>query len=313
MNLSAVDLNLLVAFEALFETRNVSQAAERVGLAQPSMSNALSRLRVLFDDELFVRTPAGMQPTARAQDVAPPIRDALNQVRAALAPRAAFDPATAEMQFRIGVTDYTDFAVIPRLATFIREHAPGVDLQLRAATATNAVAMIDSGDIDFMIGIVPSLSQSLFAGDTTPQLPKRIQSAPLFQERFVCVARKSHPDLNGQLTLDAYIGLSHLLVSPTGSPGVVDQALARIKKRRRVAVTIPHFLVVPFMVEKSDLVATIAERIAKRFSLTANIQIRELPIALPPWRLRLYWGRGADTNPATVWLREAITTVCAGV
>ncbi|MGY4502176.1 DNA-binding transcriptional LysR family regulator [Bradyrhizobium sp. GM24.11] len=153
MNLASIDLNLLVAFEALMEERNVTRAGERVGLAQPSMSSVLTRLRALFGDDLFVRSASGMRPTAKALALARPISEALGQIRGVLAPASSFDPATARRRLSIAVTDYGDLVVIPPLVVALRREAPGIDLVVRPIIdAATSVANLEHGEIDALIG-----------------------------------------------------------------------------------------------------------------------------------------------------------------
>lgn len=204
MNLASVDLNLMVAFKALIEERSVTRAGQRIGLAQPSMSSALTRLRALFDDELFVRTNAGMQPTAKALSLVQPIRDALAQIKGVLEPESRFDPATARDRLSIAVTDYGDLIVVPPLVVALRREAPGIDLVVRPIVdAALGVTSLERGDVDALIG--GHLSASA-----------RITRHQLFKESFVCIRDAKRARQNGRLTKIEYASLQHVLFSSAG-------------------------------------------------------------------------------------------------
>lgn len=297
MNLAAVDLNLLVAFEALMEERNVTRAGQRIGLAQPSMSSVLTRLRALFGDELFIRTAAGMQPTARALALAGPIGEALARIRATLAPDTTFDPATARRRMTIAVTDYGDLVVVPALVALLRQEAPGIDLGVKPiADASASLAALERGDVDALIG------------GHLPDSP-RIVRRKLFEEDFVCIRNKAHA---APLTTDDYLRLPHALFSAAGgdgSPGVVDAVLAMEGRKRRVAVTLAHVVAVPFAVAGTDLVATMARRVAGRFAEIAGVTLMPLPCDIPPFAIDLLHSRRAAADPALAWFLAAIERV----
>lgn len=300
MNLAAIDLNLLVAFEALLEERHVTRAGQRIGLAQPSMSSALARLRLLFDDEILVRTAAGMRPTAKALALAPAVGEALGLLRTALGPQKTFDAATARHRFTIAVTDYGDLVIVPALVSLLRKDAPGADLTVRPITdATGALAMLERGEMDAMIGgHLPSSRHCL-----------RMR---LFEERFVCVHDAGA--VPGNLDAATYLARPHVLFSAVGgdgSAGAVDQVLAARGLQRRVAVTLPHVVAVPFAVAGSDLVATMAERIARRFAQSAGVAVQPVPYPVAPFDIDLLLRRKGEDDPAIAWLARTIRRAVA--
>ncbi|MCZ0738430.1 LysR family transcriptional regulator [Phreatobacter sp. AB_2022a] len=300
MNLAAVDLNLLVAFEALMLERHVTRAGRRIGLAQPSMSSALTRLRLLFDDPLFVRSAGGMQPTPRALALAQPVGAALGEVRRALAADAPFEPATTRHRFTIAVTDYGDLVVVPALVGLIRRTAPGVDLAVRPITdARDSLQKLERGELDALIG--GHLSAS-------PQTIRR----QLFTERFACIRAAG---ARGRLDEQRYLASPHALFSSVGgdgTPGAVDAMLAERGLKRRVAVTLPHAVAVPFAVAGTDLVATMAERIARRFAQAAGVSLAALPFPLAPFAVDLIHARHAAAPAALAWLIDQIVAAAAG-
>ncbi len=296
MNLAAIDLNLLVAFEALMAERHVTRAGQRIGLAQPSMSSALTRLRALFDDELFLRTAQGMQPTPKALALAAPVAEALARIRLMFDP-AAFDPARERRRFSIAVTDYGDLVVVPALVAALRREAPGIDLAVRPMVDTGlSLAAVERGEIELAIG---------------GHLPDRRRTVRrrLFAERFVCVrdaGRKAEP-----LDKAHFLKLPHALFSARGGdemPAVIDAMLGARGAARRVAVTLPHVVAVPFVVAGTDLVATMAERIARRFARAAGIAVLPLPYPVPAFDIDLVHAR--DPAPATAWLADLAARVC---
>ncbi len=304
MNLASVDLNLLVAFEALMEERSVTRAGQRIGLAQPSMSSILTRLRSLFGDDLFVRTASGMQPTAKAVALARPISDALGQIRGLLEPGSDFDPATARRRLAIAVTDYGDLVVVPPLVAALRREAPGIDLVVRPIIdAAASVANLEHGDIDALIG---------------GHLPAstHITRCTLFEESFVCIRDAKRSKRNSRLTRDDYTRLPHALFSSAGGdglPGAIDTLLARHGRKRRTAVTLAHVVAVPFAVAGTDLVATMAGRIARRFAAAAGVSVTPVPYDVEAFTIDLLHTRRAMADPALRWFIDLVNRVCEGL
>jgi DNA-binding transcriptional LysR family regulator len=299
MNLAAVDLNLLNAFDALVAERNVSRAAARIGVSQPAMSNALSRLRALFGDELFVRAPQEMRPTPRALELAGPIGEALQNLRAALArPKQDFAAETSTRLFTIAASDNCDFALAPAIVA-LRERAPGITLDIVIAGRTAALDRIDEGIFDLAIGRLA-------------RIPQRYFSAALYDERCVCVYNRNvHKFANG-LTLDLFASLPHLHVTHDTTE-FVDIELATHGLARRRAVTVPNFALVPYALEHSDLLAVVGARIAHRFAALPWIGVEDLPVAHEPWTISAVWGKAQDLDRGVVWLREQLQQACSAL
>jgi DNA-binding transcriptional LysR family regulator len=298
MDLAAFDLNLLKAFDALYAERHVTHAGQRIGLSQSAMSGALTRLREVFGDELFVRSPTGMQPTPRADDLAGPMSSALRLMREVLQ-ADAFDPAAADHTVTVAMTDYAAFVLLPPLLARLAVDAPGLDLQVRGIFGRDeALVLLDSGEANLAIGFPVEASA-------------RILVCPLLHEGFACVARHDHPAFVHGAGLAEFAAAPHLLVSPEGDRlGLVDSKLAALGLARRVVLSLPQFLVAPFVVADTDLVATIATRVARRFAESAlGVSVHEPPIALPVWPLAMMWHRRVDDHPATTWLRDCIADV----
>jgi DNA-binding transcriptional LysR family regulator len=287
-NLATVDLNLLVVFEALLIERNVSRAAQRLGLAQPSVSNALNRLRVLLADDVFIRTPQEMRPTPRALELAEPIIDALQQVRSALTPPAGFDPATSTQKFTVAAADNADFA-LALVGKRLSEAAPhAVFSVISLAGAATAYSVLDEGSVDVAVGLFRAV-------------PKRFSTASLYWERYVCIADHGHPDLIDGLTLEKLIALPHLAV--TRDAGMIDAALASRRLRRRVTMQVPFFSVVPYLIQGSRLLAVVGERIGHHLAATMGVRCYSLPLDIEPWNISAVWPRqGNSPDEAVSWL-----------
>ncbi len=299
-NIAGVDLNLLVAFEALLEERHVTRAGQRIGLAQPSMSSALTRLRALFGDELFRRTAGGMIPTSRALDLAGPVGEALRQIRRALEGETPFDPATSQHRFRLATTDYGDLIVIPPLVQALRVQAPGIDLQVRPLTDTRAaVEQLEQGEIDAMLG-----------GHLTQ--PRDGLRQRLFDERFVCIRAAGQATSHMTLDFAGYAALPHALFSASGgdgAPAALDAVLAEQGLCRRIAVTLPHVAAVPFAVAGTDLTATLAERVAWRLCSAADVAVLPLPMSMPPFGIDLLYTRHGTATAAGRWFVNLLLEV----
>lgn len=301
--LARLDLDLLALFEALMAERNVTRAAARVGVAQPSASKALERLRRLFDDPLFVRTPRdGMRPTPRAVELAPEIAGVLDRVRGLVAARVPFDPATAKGAIRVAMSDAAEFVLLPGLVARLGRDAPGVDLRARPLDKERALGELDAGRLDALVGVFPGL-------------PRRYGSVGLYGERFVCLARDGHPRLGrGGLTLRVFLELPHLLVTlRDDARGAVDAALAEAGRSRRIAATVGRFLVVPHVLRGSDAVAMLPSRLALAVAAGAGCRVHEPPLALEGWTETLVWPPAAERPPLQVWFRGLLRELAAGV
>ncbi len=289
-----VDLNLLTAFEALMRERSVGGAAVRLGVGQPAASHALARLRILFADELLRRQGRTMVPTPRALALAEPIGRALAAAREALEPVAAFDPATDRRVFTLSGGDYVLSTIVPGLIAAIRRGAPNVDLRFRFIEKTLIERLLDEGVIDLALGVFPNAA-------------KRFDARLIFEERFVCVARRDHPAFDGGLDLAGYAAAPHLLVTERGDDfGAVDEALAGVGLTRRIALTVPSVLAVRRLLLGSDLIATIGERVAGGFSQEPLLALAPAPLAIPPWKLSMLSRRAPQRDAGLAWLASLI-------
>lgn len=296
-NLAAVDLNLLVVFDAVVAERSVTRAAARLRLTQPAVSHALARLRGLFRDPLFVRVPAGMEPTPLALDLAPRIAAVLGEVGAILTPGDAFDPATSERVFTVGMSDYAAAVFLPGLAARLGSLAQGVTLLARHTGHAAGIGLLDAGAAELVVG-------------NFPEPPRRLEAEPLYREAFVCALRAGHPALAGAFDTAAYLRCAHLNVSLAGEPaGYVDRVLGRSGRRRRVALTVGHFLVAPEVAAGTDLVATEPERVLRPAAARLGLELREAPFAIPAFDVVQMWPRRLTGDAGHAWLRRQVAAV----
>ncbi|WP_176593608.1 LysR family transcriptional regulator [Sphingobium sp. EM0848] len=299
VNLSGLDLNLLVVFDMILIEQSVSRAAERLHLTQSAVSHALSRLRLLLHDPLFVRTPQGMQPTAHAEALAGPVAAVLRDIRTLLVPSAQFDPATSTQRFTLGMTDYVAAVVMPALARRMTAGAPHVRLVVQPSNARSCGQMIENGGIDLYVGSEP------------PHPPNFLASSPLYADEAVCVARAGHPALSGGLSRDDFLHCAHLHISPFGALGAIDQALASQRVTRRIAMTIGDFLVAPSIIEQSDLIAVLPRRIAEPMLARYALAMTESPFDFGAFPIRQTWHRRFDKDPGLNWLKSEIEAACS--
>src|SRR5713101_2896395 len=299
MDIRAVDLNLLKAFDALMNERAVTRAAGRIGLSQPAMSHALSRLRNLFADDLFVRTPTSMEPTARAREIAPLVSAAIENIEAALNLGVGFEPAKSVAIFTAGMAEYAEVALVGRLAAAFAVRAAKATLRLTPVTGAEAAEQLDSGAIDVAVAHLGAL-------------PAHLDSIVLLRDPFVLVTRRGHTLAAQSLSIEAYAALDHVLVSPRGdTSGAVDRTLADFGLKRRIALLVATYLALPVALSASNLVATVPRRTARQIAVTAEVEIMPLPIDLSA-TVSMAWHRRAASEPAQAWFRSLLIDAACG-
>lgn len=290
--LADINLNLLVALDAVLEEGTVTAAAKRIGVTQSAMSHSLRQLRELVGDPLLVRGAGGLVPTPRAEGLRVPIRRALLDLQHALRDPPSFDPATAQRRYALGAGDYIAYTVLPPLLEHSTE-TPGLDLDV-VPFAPDHVARLATGELDIAIAAF------------VPPSPGLCRQA-LLTDDFVCLVRRDHPKVRRRLTLRQFVGLPHVLISPTGSgSSPVDDLLAEQGLRRRIALRIRYFLAAPMVVARSNLVLTAPRRLAEVFARHFALEVYEPPVALSSFTLEQLWHERYDADPAHRWLRERV-------
>jgi DNA-binding transcriptional LysR family regulator len=296
MNVRDVDLNLLRVFDAVLREGGVTPAASILGLTQPAVSNALARLRKLFGDALFVRTPAGMEPTPFARELAEPVRQALALLESALAHGPGFDPASASRAFRFYMSDVGQIEFLPPLVERVQRGAPGVRLEAVALDVDDIGAALAAGGLDLAVGFLPGLG---------PPVRRRA----LFRDPYVCLMRADHPIKT--LTRKTFLGASHALVTYRGGHRVIEEALERAGLARNIALRVPHFTVVPMVLERTDLILTLPARVARVFERRGAFKSLPPPLAIAPAEVAVHWHERFEADPGNRWLRERVVELFA--
>jgi DNA-binding transcriptional LysR family regulator len=295
MNLTALDLNLLVVLRALLVERSVTRAARRVGLSQPATSHALSRLRDALGDPLFVRSGRELVPTPRAEGLRDALDDALGRLERALDAPRPFEPRRATRTFTIGTSDYASFVLLPALLARLASAAPGIDLRVRDLGSRSVVDSLSGDELDLAIAVLG------------PARRPGLRVEQLFTDRFACLIRRDHPRVRDELTLERFVELPHAFVAPRGTRGgAVDDALRARGLERRVALLLPNFLVAPHVVARSDLVVTLGERIARTFAEELPLRVLAPPLPLPPFTMSAVWHDRFEGDGAHAWLRGQV-------
>jgi DNA-binding transcriptional LysR family regulator len=294
-NIRNIDLNLLVAFNALYDARSVTRAAERLALTQPTVSGMLTRLRDLFGDPLFVRTQHGVLPTPRADSLSGPVKALLADVEALVTPDE-FDPGTAEMKISISANDYMQNALIVPFIERLRKQAPGMRLAIMPAYIAGLAEKLARGEVDLAVTI-PEFADT--------GLPRSL----LYTERYVCVARRDHPLKGRKLSLEAFCRFDHVMVSPTGGSfsGPTDDALAALGASRRVSISLPSFHVMLETIRTDDFLALVPERVL--YGKMAGLKLFEPPVLVPDFDVIACWHRRVDADPGQRWIRGLLEKV----
>ncbi len=307
MNIARIDLNLLVYLDVLLRERNVTRAANQLGISQPAMSNGLKRLRDLFDDPLLVRTSEGMTPTERARELEPEIRRLLLELEKTVQPRSNFVPEESRRVFRFMASDYAECTLIPSLLARLRNLAPHVTLDIMTPSDVS-YQDVEQGKVDMVINRFDSMPQSF-------------HQKSLWLDQFSCLMSKKNPIL-ARFDLEAYLESQHVWVSKTGmgvgvgvNPedvqrlGWVDVALGELGKKRRITVFTRHYLAAALLAEQKDLIATLPSKLARQQINNNRLSIMPPPFEIPPFELKMAWSPLLHNDPEHRWMRRLITEV----
>ncbi|HEY4542948.1 MAG TPA: LysR family transcriptional regulator [Noviherbaspirillum sp.] len=301
MQLRDIDLNLLVAFTVLVAEAHVSRAAQRLGISQSSTSLALAKLRVMFKDPILVKAGNAMAPTERALRLLPQVEALLHEVEALVQDSAPFDPAKSKDRITMIITDYIDFVVMPRLMTELARQAPDISLKLVGPNPMRIGEVMSNGQVDVSITYFP-----------VP--PENVRVRPLFSDRMVAMARNEHPLFRETLTLEKFCAYGHVAIEPgegaTMYNALVDNALRDTGLARRIVLSKPTFLGVPFVVAQTDLIAILPERVARQFTTLAPIRLFEPPMQMEPFNVVLMWHDRTHHSPLHQWFRGTLADIC---
>lgn len=290
MNIKTFDLNLLRVFAAIHAERNVSRAAIVLGLSQPAVSNALLRLRRACDDPLFVRTGAGMAPTALADKMIVPVRQALVHLGQALEERTEFDPGHLDRTFRILTSDVGAAAVLPSLMEALASEAPGVAIEALQIPHEQYARALQEGRADLAIGHLPFLTSGF-------------HQQRLFDDTYCCIASDAHPQLRGEIRMAQFVAAQHVAIASGNADGQVDQELARRRRHRTVVLRVAEYHTAVEVVAATAFIAVVPRRAMQS---ARGLQTMPLPFSLPPARVRQFWHGRADQDLANRWLRARL-------
>jgi DNA-binding transcriptional LysR family regulator len=295
IDLSNFNLNLLLALDGLLSQRSVTAAAERVRVTPSAMSHSLSELRHLLGDALLVRSGRGMVLTPRAEALVNPLHALLADAERLLGGGAAFDPATTTRRFVVAATDFLATVLMPALLEATAREAPGTSLEIVPSSRRGNAWLLETGDVDLALGAIV---------DEAPA----IRRMDLLTEGFACAARKGHPSIDGALDLDRYVEVPHLLITlgDDAGPTWVDQALAKLRRKRHVAARVRYFMAAPLIVARSDLLLTAPSMLIRYFAELVPLQVLRPPIDLPTFPEEAYWHQRFDEDPAHTWLRALV-------
>lgn len=297
-DIKRMDLNLLLVLHVLLEEGNVTRTAERLYLGQPAISGALSRLRESFGDPLFIRTPKGMRPTARAVELGERFRPFLQELHRELQGPPSFDPATSERLFHVGMSDALEVTLMPALLRCLSREAPGVRVIAHQTDTQRGPAMLEAKEIELAVGVF----------DQAPSWQRR---EPLLDWHFVCLHDPARIALPAEgLTLPSYLAHPHLLTSFSASlTGFIDERLAELGEKRRVIFSSRNFSTLAFMLKEMPAFTTMPSYIARIWRDGLGLEINELPFPVPEFSVSLLWSAADDLDPGLVWLRDRLRSL----
>jgi DNA-binding transcriptional LysR family regulator len=288
-----IDIRLLRAFLVLMADKNVSTAAEHMGISQPAASHALARLRTLFDDPLLLRSRTGMVASSRAVEFEQGVRALLATYDSLLGMARPFDPAVSSHTFVISAPEYAERLLLPGLARSARAQAPNVRIEVQTPDRDRGIELLETGRLDLRIAWLPKPPQSL-------------RSMQLFQDNIVCIADAHHPTVRGSITLEQFMTLPHARPLGTGrttTGRVIDEAVEQQGRQLNLVFLVQNFLTIPLMMAGTDLIATVPLRLATFLSKQHPLQILEAPLRLPRIRYAAYWHERSQKDPGHRWLR----------
>ena len=295
MNLKDIDLNLLVIFQQLLQERRVSAVAVNLGLTQPTVSNALNRLRQQLGDDLFLRTSKGMEPTAYAMQLAEPIGYALAAIQETLNQNTRFDATTSQRKFIVGMSDIGEIYFLPALMKILAQVAPGISVATIRTTGANLADDMEAGRVDMAIGWLPHLKSGFF-------------QRRLFVQQHVCMFRRGHAlDKDSFLSRDEFEQADHVVVSAAGTGhATVDAAIDKLGVKRKIVLTVPHFVAVGHILSTTDMIATVPERFARYCVAPFDLRYTALPLKLPEIGINMFWHSRFHKEPGNQWFRSLV-------
>lgn len=298
ISLRTFDLNLLLVFDAIYTERSISRAAEKLHLSQPTVSNALARLRTQLNDPLFERSGQGMVPTLRAKSLAEPIRQGLAAIGQGLKGHPDFAFAEAERTFVISMPDYAETVMVPRFVDWLSNVAPGIRLHIDPQPPSQRLAKLRDGSIDMAL-------------DYFPLQDPAVRNVCALTETLLVLVRRHHPEVSDTLSLETYLSLRHVVFDHQDQTRpMIDLALAKRGLKRTIAMIVPHFLSMPIIVQNTDLICTLPRRMGQFFADHFRLQSYPVPLRTPNFPVYLMWHKHCDEDAGHRWLREQWLSFC---
>ena len=289
-----LDLNLLKVFDAIMEEHSISRAGERLSVSQPAISNALNRLRAIYEDKLFVRTSKGVTPTPKANEIAIHIREAIQNIGSTLDIGTVFRPESSYRKFTIVLTDYGELYFLPHLMQELRQNAPDIDVVCLPNPGASLMIEMKSGIVD-LVWDWKKIDGPSFVTEK------------IFEDKGYCIARKNHPEINQKLSLDNFLELEHVVLRPTRTHiPMVEQHLERMGLERKVVTEVSHLLVIPTIVARTDLIAVMPERLARHFATQLDLDLYPNPVYEEPVSVYQMWHTHFDNDPGHLWFRQLL-------
>jgi len=293
------DLELLLIFDEIYKTGNVTRAADNLGLPQSTVSLGLGKLRGHFNDQLFTRTARGMAPTPRAQNAIGDVRRSVQALQHALADQPVFDPAASTREFRICMTDISEVVLLPRLLNHLRETGPGIRLEV-SKISPDSPAELAEGSVDLAVGFMPHLEAGFY-------------QQKLFDQHFVCLVSRSHPRVGDTLSVEDLRREGHVRVRTSGTGhAIVDKVLAREGIERSIVLNLPSFLGVARIVAQTELLAIVPFRYGSALAETEAIRLMPVPVELPSFQVKQHWHERYHADVSNRWLRQVLAALFAG-
>jgi len=293
--MAGFDLNLLPVALAICEERSVSGAARKLGMSQPAVSVALNKLRKALGDPLFVRTAHGMDPTPRALTLISPTRDILQRLQTDVLASEQFDPGSTDRKFTLALSDIGEMTFLPRLLERLRRDAPGASMSSVSMAPADLAIALENGEVDLAVGYFPDLKNRNFFQQR------------LFSHSFICLLSATHPYRGRKMSMQQFLKVGHAVIKAEGrSQELFEQFLVRQRIERRIVLSTPHFMSIPFLIASSDLVATVPRAVGESFAQFAAIKLVEPPLEIPRFDLKQHWHRKFAKDGANAWLRSVV-------
>jgi LysR family transcriptional activator of mexEF-oprN operon len=295
MNISKINLNLLIALDALLSEQHVTRAGEKIFITQSAMSSALTQCRELFKDPLLIRDGKNMKPTPRALALAPKIRQLLQEIEQTITP-TTFDPKTATNTFRIGMSDYIEFVLLPKLLPLLNKQAPNINLRITHLNALDKKEPFEAQQLDLGIGV------------SFAKIPDSLETELLFTDGSACVARANHPLMQKKLTLKNYLAAKHITIMLPDDPyqTCIDRALEKIGHKRKSVITVPHMLPALFATANTPYIVTTTIILANTLAKALKLAIKKPPFPTETVEIKQAWQKHFTADPAHTWLRQLI-------